>query len=92
MQWPSVNQAENINEEIQQRIDKYLKDKLSEANEKEMRTWISNCIVEFAGTDHDKKDENELRIWYIYWFSLFPGIQIPTHPCKYLESKFHHVR
>lgn len=84
-QWPSTDQAENINEIIQKRIDRYLSTTIEELGAQTstaLETWISENITEYAGENPVPKDRAELRSWYLFWLALFPGVDVPKHPCE----------
>lgn len=84
-QWPSTVQAENINEIIQKRIDKYLsatKQELGTQIITALETWISENITEYVGENPTPRDQAELRGWYLFWLALFPTVDVPKHPCE----------
>jgi hypothetical protein len=85
-QWPGIDQAENINETIQKRINKNLSARgyqlLLQRTKDALELWVSANITEYVGDSPTSQDLLELRNWYLIWLALFPGVAVPSNPCK----------
>lgn len=85
-QWPGIDQAENINETIQERITINLTargyQQLPQTTKDALNIWVSANITEYVSDSPTPQDLLELKNWYLIWLALFPGIVVPTHPCK----------
>lgn len=84
--WPGTIQAEGINDFIEERIKKFRKPafqkRLSDDTQVALNTWVRANVTEYVGTNFTKHDELELRNWYLIWLALFPGVDVPPHPCE----------
>jgi len=92
-QWPGINQAENINETIQERITAILTARgfhqLPQTTKDAVNLWVSANITEYVSDSPTPQDMLELKNWYLMWLALFPGIAVPVHPCKLTSISFY---
>jgi hypothetical protein len=87
LEWPGTGEAENINDKIQERVDKKLSargyQELEPSTKNALVLWVSANITEYVGDNPTTQDKQELKNWYLIWLALFPGVPVPSHPCKY---------
>jgi hypothetical protein len=84
--WSITDHAEGISYVMQKRIRWNLSPRgqqaLSEETRAALEIWVQTNITEYVGDKRTAQDELELKNWYLIWLALFPGINVPSHPCK----------